>query len=859
MLAKKIAFFCLFFLFAISVSSVASVPSPQEILGFKVGEDFKLANWSQILTYFEKLASSSEKIKIIDLGQSTLGRRFIMAVISSPENMTRLEEIRNIQKKLHDPRTIQPGEKENLVKEGKAIVLISCSIHSTEIAASQMSLELAYKLVSEVTPEIQKILEEAVLLLLPSTNPDGIDLVCDWYSKQLGTPYEASSMPWLYHYYAGHDNNRDWFMLTQKETQLVTRVLYHEWFPLLVYDVHQMGSRGIRLFIPPYDDPVNPNIDPLLLRELHILMGKAAVDLTKQGKTGVATNVIYDTWYNSANRAAPLRHNMFGILSEAASANLASPIFIRKNEIQLREEGFETSDIQSSYLEPWPGGWWRIRDIIDYEEITAFSLLKTISQNKEKYLSDFSLFAERQIEKGKLEPPFAYLIPLDQKDLPTAYKLLQVLQGGGAEIYEAQNSFMADEVIYPSKTFIIPLTQPYRAFIKDLMERKAYPLLMTREGAPDLPYDEASWTLPLQMGVKAIQVTNSFKAEMKLLAKIEMPQTKFYGKGSSYFLLPNQANNESILLNRLHKKGIKIHFSEKPFNDNGQSFPAGTIVLDAKDVGLSALSSLSKDLGINIFTSDREPKTKLLPLSKPKLGIYQSWVANTDEGWIRWTLEQFEFPFKLIHNEEMKAGNLNGSYTHIILPGMSSSTLIEGRKEGDTPPQYAGGIGKEGISSLESFVQNGGKLIAIGNSSDFAIQYFGLPLKNLVTYPSPRERTSEPSSEKERKERIYCPGSLLEVQINDSHPVGFGMGKEGAIFSYFSPVFAVEKGEVIASYPLYNPLLSGIIINEDKILGKAAAAECSFGRGKVLLLGFNVIHRAQAQGSFKFLFNSLLY
>ncbi len=859
MKVKKISFLAgIFFLIALFAFS-ASVPSPQEILGFKVGEDFKLANWNQILGYFDKLASSSAKIKVINLGQSTMGRRFIMAVISSASNLTKLEEIKEIQKKLHDPRYLSPGEKEELARRGKAVILISCSIHSTEIAASQMSLELAYRLASEESPEIQNILEETVLLLFPSTNPDGIDLVSDWYSKHLGTPYEASPMPWLYHYYVGHDNNRDWFMLTQKETQLVTKVLYKEWFPLLVYDVHQMGSHGARFFIPPYDDPVNPNLDPLLLRELHLLLAKAAVDLTREGKSGIATNVIFDTWYNSAHRAAPLRHNVFGILSEAASANLASPIFIRKNEIQMRGEGIETSGAQSNYLEPWPGGWWRIRDIIDYEEITALSLLKTIAQNKEKYLSNFRLFAERQIEKGKTEPPFAYLVPLDQRDLPTASKLLQILHDGGAEIYEAERSFIADETNYPANTFIIPLAQPYRAFIKDLMERKAYPMMTTREGTPDLPYDEASWTLPLQMGVKAIQVTNPFQAEMKQLSKIDRPQTKFAGKGSNYFFLSNQANNDSILLNRLHKKGVKIHFSEKSFDHEGKIFPAGTIILDGGQVTQPALSALAKDLGLNIFQSKTKPEAKLFPLLQPKIGLYQSWIANSDEGWLRWVLEQFEFPFNSIHNEEIKAGNLENSYTHIILPSMSTSTLIEGRKEGETPPQYAGGIGQEGISSFENFVHKGGKLICIGNSSDFAIQYLGLALKNLVSFPSPRERAADSSTEKERKERIYCPGSLLKVEINDSLPVGFGMGKEGTIFSYFSPVFAVEKGTVIASYPLYNPLLSGIILNEDKLLGKAAAIECSSGAGKVILLGFNVLHRAQAHGSFKFLFNSLLF
>ncbi|NIM91010.1 MAG: peptidase M14 [Candidatus Aminicenantes bacterium] len=858
---KRLHFLILIFSFqaAFSLQAAEKIPSCEEILGFKVGQDFKLASWSQITDYFNKLAQSSPKAKVLDLGESTLGRRFIMAVITSPANMDRLDEIREIQKKLHDPRSIQPGEKEELIRKGKAVVLIACSIHSREIASSLMSLELAYKLATEESPGINKILEETILLLIPSVNPDGIDLVYDWYTKHIGTPFEASRMPWLYHHYVGHDNNRDWFMITQKETQLVTKVLYKEWFPLLLYDVHQMGSYGPRFFIPPYHDPINPNLDPLLLRELNLLGANAALSLTKEGKTGVATSAIFDAWYTAANRAAPLRHNVMGILSEAASANLASPIFIRKDQIRLSRRGFQGTGVQANYLEPWPGGWWRIRDIIDYEYITALSFLKMIAQEKKKYLSNFSLYAQRQIQKGKTEPPFAFLIPLAQKDLPTAHKLLQVLQKGGAEIYQAQSSFVADEVTYPANTYIIPLAQPYRAFIKDLLETKSYPKRISLGGTPELPYDESSWTLPLQMGVQVIQVTNSFSTGMKRLEQIGMSLTEIKGKGSRYFVFPNQGNNGTALINRLLKKKVKIYYAKMPFQLEAKLFPPGTIILPGSSINRSQLSSLAKNLGLVILATDKKPAAEFFPLLPPKIGIYQSWVPSKDEGWLRWTMEQFEFPFKLIHNEEIRAGNLRNSYSHIILPSMRSETLMEGRKEGETLPQYKGGIGIEGVSALDIFIQEGGNLIVIGNSCDFAAKYLGLGVKNLVDIQSVRRRYYDSPTKQEQKEIIFCPGSLLKVKIDDSHPVAFGMGKQGSVFSYFSPVFSVEEGTAVVSYPPYNPLLSGILLNEGKILSKAAAVECSRGLGKVLLLGFKVVHRAQAHGTFKFLFNSLLY
>ncbi|HOT69347.1 MAG TPA: M14 family metallopeptidase, partial [Candidatus Saccharicenans sp.] len=472
-------------------SSSAEIVSPEKFLGFQPGQDFKLANWKQITDYFQLLSQASNRIKLIELGKTTLGRPLVMAIITAEENFSNLDRYKKIHQTLHDPRQLKPEEKASLIKEGKAIVYISCSIHSTEIAASQMSMELAHKLVSDNSEETKKILSQIILLLVPSANPDGIDLVTDWYYKTLGTPYEGSSLPWLYHYYTGHDNNRDWFMLTQKETQLMARVLYQEWFPLLVYDVHQMGSNGPRIFLPPYQDPVNPNLDPLLLRELYQLTGKAVIDLSRAGKTGMATNTIFDTWYNTANRAAPLRHNALGILSEAASVNLASPIFIRPGDIRVGADG---NDIQSTYLEPWPGGWWRLRDIVEYEEIVALSFLTTIAEKKEKFMENFCLFAERQIEKGQNEPPYAYLIPEAQKDWPTALKLIEVIQKNGAEVYRATKAFEADGINYPAGTYVVPLSQPYRAFVKDLLESKAYPLPPGQDPTQHLPYDEASWT-----------------------------------------------------------------------------------------------------------------------------------------------------------------------------------------------------------------------------------------------------------------------------------------------------------------------------------------------------------------------------
>jgi len=848
---------------AIPLCSGTDVPAPKEILGFEPGQDFKLADWTQILDYFGKLDAASDQLSLVEVGPTTLGRPLVMAVISSPENMGRLSEWKEIQRRLHDPRGLSPGDKDALVKKGRAVVYFSCSIHSTEIAASQLSMELAHHLASDDSAETRRILDEVILLLVPSVNPDGIDLVVDWYRKNLGTPFEASSLPWLYHFYTGHDNNRDWFMLTQAETKLLTRVLYHEWFPLLVYDMHQMGSTGPRFFIPPYQDPVNPNLDPLLLRELYVLVGQAAVDLTRAGKSGIATGTIFDAWYNTANRAAPLRHNVLSVLSEAASANLASPIFLRGSDLRSggREAVAPGPEITASSLEPWPGGWWRLRDIMDYERTTALSFLRTISSQRERYLETYTRLAERQVEKGKGEPPSAYLVPEEQRDRPAAAGLLKVLADGGAEILKARAGFTADEVSYPAGTFIVPLAQPYRAFIKDLLERKAYPLPPGEDAVAHLPYDEASWSLPLQMGVKVVEVRTRFDADAAPAEDLGPGPSEIEGGDGALYLIPNTSNHESVLVNRLMKRGTALSYAAGPFEAEGQTFPAGTVVVRSSGLGRSGFAEAARGLGLKARAAGGTGGAVLRPLRKPRIALYQPWTASMNEGWLRWTLERHEFPFKVLHNAEIRAGGLSRSYSHLILPGMPSQNILEGRRSGDIPPQYAGGIGMEGVASLNAFVREGGTLIALDAAADFAIAHLGLSVRNIVEPRAEPSRTREGQPAKDPKDRVYCPGSLLQVVPAGTHPAGFGLGTEGTIFSYFSPVFEFEKGAAtpIASYPPYDPLQSGILINGEKIRGKAAAVECAVGKGKVVIFGFDPIHRGQAHGSFKFVFNALLY
>lgn len=837
-ISTKTIFFSIIFLAGTFI--FGAIPSPKEVLGFEPGEDFKLASWDEILKYFITLDEASEKVKVIEIGKSTLGRKFIMALFSSAENLKEIEKIKEIHYKLHDPRITSPEEAKELAKKGKAIVAFTCSIHSTEIASTLFSMRLAYWLASSDSQEVKNILDNIVLILVPSLNPDGIDMVVDWYRRYLNTPYEASQMPWLYHFYAGHDNNRDWFMCALKETQIMTKVYYKEWYPLLIWDIHQMGQNGPRLFLPPYYDPINPNIDPLLWRELNLLCSEATLELTKAGKKGVATNAIYDGWYNSANRSAPLRHNVIGILSEAASANLASPVFLRPQNLTGRGRGiYDMNLTQSSYLEPWQGGWWRIGDIVEYEEIVAKTFLKRIAEDKEKFMLNFYNFAKRQIEKGGKEPPYAFIIPLEQRDIPTTLKLIEVIQKGGGEVYRAKKSFLADGVKYSEGTFVIPLSQPYRAFIKDLLEVKVYPERRVG-GVLEYPYDEATWTLPMQMGVKVVPSNQPINPELELVPEGFKIKGKISGKPLSFLSLQGNSVYEVPLLMRCLKRNLKAYY----LKENLPPFKKGTIFIEGKET--QTLNKWVEELGIYATWAEIDTK-KLIPV-KAKPGLYKPYIPNMDEGWTRLVLENFEIPYESLNNTRIKTGDLK-NLTSVILPPMSAKSIIEGRSPQDVPPEYSGGIGMEGVSNLKEFVRNGGTLITMGSSAELPIEYFGVKVSNVLK--EDREKPPE-------KREFFAPGSILLTDSSDSL-ISYGLPSEIPIFYNEEPVFEWKEGSAVLKFPEFNPLLSGIIKGENLIKGKSPLIEIPYGKGKIVMFGFDVIHRAQAYGTFRLLFNAIIY
>ncbi len=555
----------------------AEVPSPESHLGFRPGADNHLALWGDVVSYFEKVGRASDRVRVRILGESTEGRPFLAAFVSSAETIKNLDRFRTLQARLSDPRLI-PSDAERLsaVAESKAVVVITCSIHSTETASTLMAMELLHELATGDDPRTREILDKTILILVPSVNPDGVEKVARWYERTKGTPWEGGGMPELYHKYAGHDTNRDWFMLNLKETRLISKLLYKEWFPTFLYDVHQMGGKGARMFVPPFFDPINPNLDPRMNQGILTIGAHMANDLAAAGKRGVLTNAMYDNWWNGGNRTTPQRHNIVAVLTEAASVRLATPIFLDDKDLQASTRGFTSHQPAVNFVDPWPGGWWRLRDIVDYELICARSLLTLAARYREPFQSNLMAMASDAVSLGSSSPPYAWVVPRDQRDPGTAARMVKILHDTGIEVRSASEAFQADGVRFPAGSWVMLASQPYRAHLKDMMERQVYPNRLTAGGKAEPPYDVAGWTLPLQMGVTVVPLSTPLKAKTTLLDTIDAPRggiARSEEPGERrFFAIANKSNDDFLVRNRLVAAGIKVGLGKREDNAPAESY-----------------------------------------------------------------------------------------------------------------------------------------------------------------------------------------------------------------------------------------------------------------------------------------------
>jgi len=870
-LEKFIYFVLVCFLFLIllvySDLSAKQIVSPEEFLGFKVGADFKYAEWDKITGYFSILDKSSNRIKVETFGSTTMGKEMIAVVISDSSTIADLNLHKLNQKKIADPRLIKDDkEKEYLIYQSKPVVFLNMQIHSTEAAASQMSMELAYDLVTGKDSIIKEILERIIIVMIPCANPDGLNLVSDYYKKTLGTPWEGGRMPWLYQKYAGHDNNRDWYMLNLKETQEETKYIYEQWPPTVLWDIHQTRKNSYRLFLPPFHDPKNPNNHPLIERMLYAVGGFMASELSSEGKTGVVHGVSYDNYWAGGFRTTPHRHNILGLLSEGASVNFASPIFWEKQDLVAPGKGLDKYAPAVNFPDPWPGGWWRLRDLVDYEKSAAMALFKFAARFHDVLQKNYIKMGVDAINKGKNEPPFAWIIPADQKDPGSAYEMLKRLKAAGIEMHQADESFTADGIKFGKGSFIMYCAQPYRPYLMDMMERQHYPDKSIYPGGPaEPPYDAAAWTFPLLMGVDYRGIEKSFKCREHKINDVPRPVCVVKNIKKSYFVINPGVNDNFRLINRLinNKIDFFVYTGEKVEYLHGLGIMPGAVIIK------SSYSRIKKSLNglcVRLSGVSKPPNNilnKCRNIKNIRIALYQPWTASMDEGWTRYVLDSFEYSYNIIHNQDIKFNNLNKMFDCIILPSIRGKTIIKGNSPESSFPEYVGGIGIEGVNNLQEFVQNGGTLVCIDQSTDIPVEYFNIPVKNIL---------------KSKKENgFYCPGSILRLSIDNSHPLGYGMDKWYQGYFKNSQAFDVElegidekinrnnhsltpekRVHVVSEYSDSNILESGWIRHPEKIKGKPAIIEIKYGDGNIDLIGIRVQNRAQTHGTFKILFNAIM-
>jgi len=846
----------------------AEVPTPESALGFRPGADNRLAPWPSIVDYFRKVDAASDRVVVRELGRTTEDRPYLVAIVSNEATIKDLDRHRDLQRALArpGPSTVDDAR---AVREAKPVVLITCSIHSTETASTLMATELLHDLATGDDPATLEVLDNTILILVPSANPDGIDKVAAWYERTKGHPWEGEGMPRLYHKYAGHDTNRDWFMLNLKETQLLTRLLYREWFPTLAYDVHQMGSKGARMFVPPFFDPINPNLDPKLNQGIFLIGSHMAADLAAAAKPGVLTNAMYDNWWNGGMRTTPQRHNIVAVLTEAASVKMASPIFVERDQLKGTTRGFADHDRAVNFVDPWAGGWWRLRDIVDYELICARSILTLAARYRPQFQANYLKLGREAIRKGREEPPFAWVVPVVQRDPGTAAKLVGILHDSGVEVRRARAAFTADGATYPAGSWLLPADQAYRAHLKDLMERQEYPNRVAANGQAEPPYDVAGWTLPLQMGVTAVALGTPYSGDFEVLDRIEAPRGTLNGSEKpDFYSIANRGNDDFRVVNAFLAAGVAVKRVRHPAMSGADELPAGTLIFDADAKARAVLDRVLPALSTRVegrvgITAAPGPSVAPAPIRKPKVGLYQPWVPSMDEGWTRLVLERFDFPYATLHDADVRAGGLAARFDTIVLASIPAKTLREGYKPGETEPAYVGGLGHEGVAALREFVEGGGRLVCLEDSCNFAIEEFRLPVRNVLK----DLKTSE----------FYAPGSILRCRVEANVPDGkattWTSGVADEIAVYFDRSLAFELidvaknpvdsrvayGNALATYAPANTLESGWLLGPEKLQGKAALVAVKFGAGHVFLFGFPPQHRGQPHGTFRLLFNALYH
>ena len=822
----------------------AQTPTPASVLGHTPGDDFYLANYEDAVKYFHALAASTDRMKMFTVGKSSEGKDIEVAVISSPENLARLDEYKKNARRLATADGLDDASALALARQSKVIVHIDGGLHSSEVAGGQHSIALAYKLISAKNdPEIDAILNNVILVLWPTLNPDGQDMIVDWYRKNLGTKYEVAPLPWLYQDYVGHDNNRDGFMLNMKEEQVVARTEI-EYSPDIFYCQHQTAPFPARIWIPPFADPISSNVSPYVRSWLNVIGTNMAAYLDQHNMPGAISETRFDNWYAGFTDWAGVYRGEISFFTETALYRYATPRFYTVDEFPK-----EYADLRplTMYTTPWEGGWWRLKDAVDYMVGGSMSVLDVAAKNHE--MLQYNRYQTARDNIHRSEPPFAYVISDKQADTPEAGLLAEKMIENGLDVYQTQAGFHANGIAYPAGSWVIPMDQAFSPMAKELMERQVYPAAATDQTAAGahLPYDITGWTLPLQMGVTVDVVSDPLGPDqtghMAKVEKVTLREAAVDGAGAE-FVISHKPNNSFQIVNAVLAQGGSVALATDPVKTN-EGMERGAFVVTG--LNHSAMNDLAAKFAVDATAVSKAPE-QTIALKKARIGLYRPWSPSIDEGWTRWILENYNYGAKSLYNADIRSANLRSRYDVIVLPDMSSRQLMNGFQPGAVPGQYAGGIEEAGLDNLREFVRAGGTLVAFNQSAAALIPMLSLPVRNVL--------------EGLKTDQFYCAGSLLRVEMEHPElPINYSVPAYPVVMFERGPAFEILpgfKGAVLARYAKEGDALeSGMIIHSDVLRGKIAALEVSYGRGRIFLYGFKPQQRGQAHGTYRYMFNAL--
>ncbi len=851
-----------------AVPAAAQVPTPSDVFGFRVGTDYKVADYEQMQEYYRRLDAASDRVQLTEIGRSGTGEPMLLLFISSEQNMRELERWRGTSEQLSRARLTEERARQ-LARDGRAIVWVDGGMDDQEFAAGQMPPELAYRLATEETSEMQKIRQNVVTLLMPILNPDALKNDVAWYRRNVGTPYETTRPPRLGQPYAGTDNNRDWFMNNQPETRAASRVLYREWYPQIVYNHHQSAPAYARIFIPPFADPVNPDIHPGVTTGVNMVGAAMANRYAAMGMPGYVSRSVYSMWWNGGMRLTPYFHNQIGILTETAHSTPTPRYYDPESfpqTLNVRRGASPRTDSTSIfYPDPWFGTESHLRDGIEYMIEASLATLNLAANYREEFLLNIYRMGRDAIEAGEAGNPFAYVIPPEQWDPGEATNIVNILRYSGVEVHQATESFRAGARDYPVGSYIVYTAQAFRPHVVNLMEPQRYPERQRYPGGPpETPYDLAGWTLPMQTGVTVERINESFTAGTREIEDLAAaPAGRIRGDVSFGYALSHRPNASARAVNRLLADGEHVYWADDEFSAGGASQPAGTFVIE--DIGNTRerVEAVARELGLDFVGLSDRPTVDLQPLRLPRVGLYKAWASRVDDqGWTLWLLENYEFPVDTLHDVDIRTGDL-AQYDAIVFPNQSAESIFRGNLEGTMPAEFVGGVGAEGTAALKRFVQQGGTLVALDQATDFPIEHFNLPVRNVVEGLAPED--------------FFIPGSLIRMKVESDHSLAHGMQPEVAASFSQSRAFDTvrlprgrEGGreqtelapqpavEVIARYADDELLMSGWAMGEERYLaGRAAMVQARLGNGKVVLFGFRPQFRGQPRGTYKLFFNAI--